>query len=154
MVKVGDVIIVKPGEKIPIDGQIIEGKTHIDEKVVTGESFPVGRGVGDEVIGATLNQEGLIRIKVIKVGKDTLLHQIINMVEEAQARRAPIQNLVDKISEYFVPAVVILAVLVLVGWWLVVCGPRLPLPAAPDWRIWIITFAPKMYLAVNHRTRL
>ena len=120
---VGDVIIVKPGEKIPIDGQIIEGKTHIDEKVVTGESFPVGRGVGDEVIGATLNQEGLIRIKVIKVGKDTLLHQIINMVEEAQARRAPIQNLVDKISEYFVPAVVILAVLVLVGWWLVVALP-------------------------------
>jgi len=122
-IKVGDIVVVKPGEKIPVDGKIVEGRTHLDEKVVTGESFPVTKTVGDEVIGATVNQEGLIKFKVEKVGKDTLLHQIINMVEEAQARRAPIQNLVDKISEYFVPAVVILAVIVFVGWFLVAALP-------------------------------
>src|SRR3989344_708530 len=115
-IQVGDIVLVKPGEKIPVDGVIVEGKTHVDEKVVTGESMPVGKEVGEAVIGATVNQEGVIRFKATKVGKDTLLHQIINMVEEAQARRAPIQNLVDKISERFVPAVVILAVLVFVGW--------------------------------------
>jgi P-type Cu+ transporter len=112
----GDIIIVKPGEKIPVDGVIVEGETHIDEKVVTGESFPVSRTVGNEVIGATVNQEGRIKFKATKVGKETLLYQIITMVEEAQARRAPVQDLVDKISEYFVPAVVILSVLVFAGW--------------------------------------
>ncbi|MCI0542316.1 heavy metal translocating P-type ATPase [bacterium] len=115
--KEGDIIIVKAGEKIPVDGIIVEGKTHIDEKVVTGESFPVGKGVGAEVIGATVNQEGLIKFRATKVGKDTLLYQIIRMVEEAQAKRAPIQDLVDKISEYFVPAVVLLSVMVFVGWY-------------------------------------
>ena len=114
--KVGEVVVVRPGEKVPVDGTIIEGKTHIDEKVVTGESFPVGKTVNDEVIGATINQEGLIKFKITKVGKDTLLSQIVAMVEEAQASRAPIQNLVDKISENFVPAVVVLSVLVFVGW--------------------------------------
>ncbi len=112
----GDIVVVRPGEKIPVDGIIVEGESHIDEKVVTGESYPVHKKVNDEVIGATVNQEGLLKFKATKVGKETLLHQIINMVEEAQARRAPIQNLVDKISEYFVPAVVVLAVGVFVGW--------------------------------------
>ena len=116
-IRVDDIILVKPGEKVPVDGIIIEGKTHIDEKVVTGESFPVGKEVGDEVIGATVNQEGLIKFRAMKVGKDTLLHQIITMVEEAQARRAPIQNLVDKISEYFVPAVVVIAGVVFTVWY-------------------------------------
>lgn len=114
--KEGDIVIVKPGEKIPVDGIIVEGNTHIDEKVITGESFPVKREVGSEVIGATINQEGRIKFKATKVGKNTLLYQIITMVEEAQARRAPVQDLVDKISEYFVPAVIILSVLVFVGW--------------------------------------
>src|SRR3989344_3535369 len=114
----GDTVVVRPGEKIPVDGIILEGKTHIDEKVVTGESFPVGKGMGDEVIGATINQEGLIKFKATKVGKDTLLYQIIRMVEEAQASRAPIQNLVDKISEKFVPVVIVIAVMTLVAWWL------------------------------------
>ncbi|MCH8889209.1 heavy metal translocating P-type ATPase [Patescibacteria group bacterium] len=112
----GDIIIVKPGEKIPVDGVIVDGETHIDEKVVTGESFPVKRKVGSEVIGATVNQEGRIKFKATKVGKDTLLNQIIVMVEEAQARRAPVQDLVDKISEYFVPAVVILSFITFAGW--------------------------------------
>ncbi len=116
-IMLGDIVIVKPGEKIPTDGVIVEGKSHIDEKVVTGESFPVGKGVGEEVIGATVNQEGLIKFRATKVGKDTLLYQIIKMVEEAQATRAPIQDLVDKISEYFVPAVVLLSVMTFVGWY-------------------------------------
>lgn len=116
---VGDIIVVRPGEKIPVDGVIVEGKTHIDEKVVTGESFPVGKETGDEVIGATINQEGLIKFKSTKVGKDTLLYQIIQMVEEAQAKKAPIQDFVDKISEYFVPAVVILSILTFVGWYFI-----------------------------------
>lgn len=114
--KVGEIVLVRPGEKVPVDGVIVEGKTHLDEKVVTGESFPVGKTVGDEVIGATINQEGLIKFKITKVGKDTLLSQIVAMVEEAQASRAPIQNLVDKISENFVPVVVVLSALVFVGW--------------------------------------
>ncbi|OHA14322.1 MAG: copper-translocating P-type ATPase [Candidatus Sungbacteria bacterium RIFCSPLOWO2_12_FULL_41_11] len=118
--KTGDIIIVRPGEKIPVDGVIVEGKTHIDEKVVTGESFPVSRGAGEEVIGATVNQEGLIKFKATKVGKDTLLYQIIQLVEEAQASRAPVQDLVDKISEYFVPAVVLFSALVFAVWYFVV----------------------------------
>jgi len=116
-ITLGDIVIVKPGEKIPVDGIITEGKTHIDEKVVTGESFPVGKSIGEEVIGATVNQEGLIKFRATKVGKDTLLYQIIKMVEEAQATRAPIQDLVDKISEYFVPAVVLLSMMTFVGWY-------------------------------------
>lgn len=118
--KEGDIIVVRPGEKIPVDGIIVEGHTHIDEKVVTGESFPVGKTVKDEVIGATVNQEGLIKFKAVKVGKNTLLYQIIQMVEEAQASRAPVQDLVDTISEYFVPAVVIFSVVVFSAWYFVV----------------------------------
>lgn len=122
-IKAGEIVVVRPGEKIPVDGIIVEGKTHIDEKVVTGESFPVSKEAGDEVIGATINQEGLVKFKATKVGKDTLLYQIIKMVEEAQASRAPIQNLVDKISEYFVPAVVVLSVMVFVGWYFMAALP-------------------------------
>jgi Cu+-exporting ATPase len=114
---VGDVIVIRPGEKVPVDGSIVEGKTHLDEKVVTGESYPVSKTVGDPVIGATINQEGFIKIKAEKIGKETLLYQIIRMVEEAQARKAPIQDLVDKISEYFVPAVVFLSVLTFCVWY-------------------------------------
>src|SRR3989338_6840128 len=113
----GEIIVVRPGEKIAVDGIIIEGETHIDEKVVTGESFPVKRIIGDQVIGATVNQEGLFKFKATKVGKETLLYQIVAMVEEAQARKAPIQDLVDKVSESFVPAVVVLSVLTFVGWY-------------------------------------
>lgn len=122
-IQAGETVVVRPGEKIPVDGIILEGKTHIDEKVVTGESFPVGKGAGDEVIGATINQEGMIRFKATKVGKETLLYQIIKMVEEAQATRAPIQNLVDKISEYFVPVVIVLAVITFVVWYFVFAFP-------------------------------
>jgi P-type Cu+ transporter len=114
--KEGDIVIVKPGEKVPVDGVLVEGETHIDEKVVTGESFPVKRIKGDKCIGATVNLEGRFKFKAEKVGKETLLNQIIRMVEEAQATRAPVQDLVDKVSEYFVPTVVVLSVLTFVGW--------------------------------------
>lgn len=114
--KEGDIVIVKPGEKIPVDGVITDGVSHLDEKVVTGESYPVKKTIGEKVIGATVNLEGRLKFKAEKVGKDTLLNQIIRMVEEAQATRAPVQDLVDKVSEYFVPAVVILSVLTFVGW--------------------------------------
>ena len=125
--KSGYIIVVRPGEKIPVDGVIIEGATHIDEKVVTGESFPVKKSVGEEVIGATVNQEGLFKFKATKVGKDTLLYQIIQMVEEAQATKAPIQDLVDKISEYFVPAVVTFSALVFAAWYFIVMGGGWPI---------------------------
>ncbi|HEY4477061.1 MAG TPA: heavy metal translocating P-type ATPase [Candidatus Paceibacterota bacterium] len=122
-IRVDEIVVVRPSEKIPVDGIVVEGKTHIDEKVVTGESFPVGKVTGDEVIGATINQEGLFKFRATKVGKDTLLSQIVRMVEEAQASRAPIQNLVDTISEYFVPAVIILSVIVFFGWYFVAALP-------------------------------
>lgn len=119
----GETVVVRPGGKIPVDGVILEGHTHIDEKVVTGESMPVGKTAGDEVIGATINIEGLIRFKATKVGTETLLYQIIQMVEEAQASRAPIQNLVDKISEYFVPAAVVLSLVTFAVWYFVFAFP-------------------------------
>ncbi|TSC75761.1 MAG: Cu2+-exporting ATPase [Parcubacteria group bacterium Gr01-1014_30] len=118
--QVGSIIMVRPGEKIPVDGVIIEGKTHIDEKVVTGESMPLGKTAGDEVIGATVNLEGLIKFKATKVGKETLLYQIVQMVEEAQASRAPVQDFVDKISEYFVPVVVVFSIIVFAAWYFIV----------------------------------
>ena len=117
--KEGDIVVVRPGEKIPVDGIIVEGESHIDEKVVTGESFPVKKGVNAEVIGATINQESMFKFRATKVGKNTLLYQIIRMVEEAQASRAPVQDLVDRVSEYFVPAVVVLAALTFVGWYFI-----------------------------------
>ena len=122
-IRKGETLVVRPGGKIAVDGVILEGKTHVDEKVVTGESMPVGKTAGDEVIGATVNIEGMIKFKATKVGKETLLYQIIQMVEEAQASRAPIQNLVDKISEYFVPAVVTLSVITFVVWYFIYAFP-------------------------------
>src|SRR3989338_1948692 len=117
--KVGDIFIVKPGTKIPTDGVIIEGASHIDEKVVTGESMPVGKKTGDEIIGATTNIEGFLKCKATKIGKDTLLYQIVKLVEEAQATRAPIQDVADRISEYFVPAVVVFALVTFAFWYFI-----------------------------------
>jgi len=113
---VGDTIIVKPGEKLPIDGEIIKGETSIDESMVTGESLPVEKGVGAKVIGATVNKSGSIRIVATKVGENTLLAHIIETVKRAQASRAPIQKLVDKISSVFVPIVIILALITFLMW--------------------------------------
>ena len=117
--QVGDIFLVKPGSRVPTDGIIIEGESSIDEKVVTGESMPVGKKANEEVIGATVNTYGLLKCKATKVGRDTLLHQIVRMVEEAQATRAPIQNVADRISERFVPSVVVFAILTAAGWYFV-----------------------------------
>lgn len=115
-VRIGDIVIVKPGAKIPVDGVIVEGSSSIDESMITGESIPVDKGVGDSIIGATINKQGNIRFKATKIGSDTLLAQIIKMVEEAQGSKAPIQALADKISSVFVPIVLGIAVLSLVLW--------------------------------------
>lgn len=115
-VVVGDVIIVKPGEKMPVDGVVIEGATSVDESMLTGESMPVSKGVGDEIIGASINKNGSIKYNATKVGKDTALSQIIKLVEEAQGSKAPIAALADAISEKFVPAIIIIAFVSLAGW--------------------------------------
>ena len=109
-------MIVKPGEKIPTDGIVVEGESSVDEKMITGESLPVGKTKGDEVIGATVNKHGLLKVKATKVGKETALSQIIHIVEQAQASTAKVQRLADSISAKFVPAVVITSVLTFVIW--------------------------------------
>lgn len=115
-VQLNDIMIVRPGEKIPTDGKIIEGKSSIDESMATGESMPVRKHEGDEVIGATVNQQGLLRVKAIKVGKDTFLSQVIKMVEECQGSKVPIQEFADKVTAYFVPTVLGIAALTFVLW--------------------------------------
>lgn len=116
-VKTGDIVRVRPGEKIPIDGKITEGSSSIDESMVTGESIPVDKNVGDSVIGATINKTGTFLFQATKVGNETMLAQIIKMVSEAQSSRAPIQRLADIISSYFVPIVLMLAALTFVVWY-------------------------------------
>jgi Cu+-exporting ATPase len=118
-VKVGDIMIVRPGEKIPTDGVVIEGESAVDESMATGESMPVQKKPGDEVIGATINQEGLLKIKATKVGKDTFLAQVIKMVEECQGTKVPIQEFADKVTGYFVPAVLLIALTTFVLWVLI-----------------------------------
>ena len=115
-VVVGDTLVVRPGEKVPVDGIISEGRSAFDESMITGESMPVSKGPGDEIIGATINKEGLIRFEATKVGKNTTLAQIVRMVQEAQGSKAPIQKLTDRISAYFVPVVIAIALLTFVGW--------------------------------------
>lgn len=119
-VNVGDHILIKPGEKIPVDGQIIEGQTTIDESMLTGESLPVEKGNADQVIGATINQHGSITVQATQVGKDTTLSGIVKVVEAAQGSKAPIQRIADHISNYFVPIVVGLALLTFLIWLLFV----------------------------------
>ncbi|MBI2627453.1 heavy metal translocating P-type ATPase [Candidatus Nomurabacteria bacterium] len=115
-VQVGDLIVVRPGEKIPVDGKITEGESEIDESMITGESMPVHKKVGGLVIGSTINKFGAFTFRATKIGKNTMLSQIIKMVEEAQGSKAPIQRLADLVSSYFVPAVFIVAVLTFLIW--------------------------------------
>ena len=117
-VEVGDVIAVKPGEKMPVDGEVIEGMTSVDESMLTGESIPVEKTVGDKIIGASINKNGAIRYKATRVGKDTALAQIIKLVEEAQGSKAPIAQLADVISGYFVPIVIALAIISASAWYI------------------------------------
>ncbi len=112
----GDIVIIKPGEKIPVDGVVIDGHSSIDESMITGESIPVEKKKGSIVIGATINKNGSLRFRATKVGKNTMLAQIIKMVEEAQASKAPIQRLADLVASYFVPSVIIIAILAFLFW--------------------------------------
>jgi len=120
----GDTVIVRPGDKIPVDGEVTDGASAVDESMLTGESIPVEKRPGDEVIGATLNKTGSFKFRATKVGKDTALASIIRMVKDAQGSKAPIQRVVDSVSGYFVPSVMILAVLAFVAWYLFGPEPR------------------------------
>src|SRR5438309_357749 len=116
LVQVDDRLVVRPGERIPVDGTVVEGSSAIDESMITGESIPVEKGVGDTAIGATINKSGLLTIRATRVGADTTLNQIIKLVEDAQVARAPIQRLADRVASVFVPAVVLIASLTFLVW--------------------------------------
>jgi Cu+-exporting ATPase len=118
-VEVGDLILVKPGEKMPVDGEVVEGITSVDESMLTGESIPVEKQIGDRIIGASINKNGSIKYKATKVGKDTALAQIIKLVEDAQGSKAPIAKMADIISGYFVPIVIALAIISGLAWYFI-----------------------------------
>src|SRR3989344_1177153 len=122
-VKVGDIIIVKPGEKIPVDGEVLSGHSSVDESMVSGESIPLEKTTGDLVIGATINKVGSFKFRATKVGKDTILSQIIKIVEEAQSQKAPIQKFADKVSSVFVPAVIVIALITFISWYFLLLSP-------------------------------
>lgn len=117
-VQIGDVVVVRPGEKIPVDGEIVEGSSSLDESMVTGESMPVKKQAGDEVIGATINQTGSFKFRATRVGRDTLLAQIVKLVQQAQGSKAPIQKLADRVTGWFVPAVIAIALATFIVWFL------------------------------------
>ncbi len=123
----GDLVLVRPGEKIPVDGEVTDGSSAVDESMLTGEPIPMTKRPGDTVVGATINQTGAFRYRATKVGADTMLAQIIRLVEQAQASKAPIQRLADLVSSYFVPAVVVVAIWTFVTWFLVGPDPALTL---------------------------
>jgi len=115
-VQVGDVVVVRPGEKIPVDGEVIEGHSAVDESMLTGESMPVEKSVGDMVIGATINKTGSFRFRATRVGRETALEQIVRLVRDAQGTKPPIQRLADVVAAYFVPAVILIALVTFTGW--------------------------------------
>ncbi|MFQ5537345.1 MAG: heavy metal translocating P-type ATPase [Gemmatimonadota bacterium] len=119
-VRVGDLVLVRPGERIPVDGVVESGASAVDESLLTGESMPVEKGPGDEVVGATINREGALRIRATRVGAETALAQIIRMVQEAQGSKAPIQQLADRVAAIFVPVVIAIAVVTFLIWWIAV----------------------------------
>ncbi len=115
----GDLMVVRPGERIPTDGVIMDGNSSIDESALTGESVPVDKSKGDELIGATINKNGLLKVKATKVGQDTVLSQIITLVEEAKTGKAKLEKMVDQVAKYFVPAIVVIAIGVFLGWYFI-----------------------------------
>lgn len=118
-VEAGDILLIRPGDRVPVDGKVIEGSSAIDESMITGESLPSDKQTGDEVIGATVNKTGLLKIQATKVGQDTVLSQIAKLVEEAQIGKAPLQRLADKVSSYFVPSVILIATVSALFWYFV-----------------------------------
>ncbi|MHA1713770.1 MAG: heavy metal translocating P-type ATPase, partial [Candidatus Ranarchaeia archaeon] len=147
-VKIGDVLIIRPGEKIPTDGVVIEGETTVDESMATGESMPVGKKSGDEVIGATINQEGLIKAKATRIGKDTFLSQVIKLVEEAQGTKVPIQEFADRITGYFVPTVLLIALSTFLLWIMFSDTISFMAKASEPILPWVILEQPIVILAV------
>ena len=115
----GDLMIIRPGERVPTDGMIVDGSSSIDESAITGESIPVDKVKGDEVIGATINKNGLLKVKATKIGQDTVLSQIITLVEEAKTGKSKLERMVDQVAKYFVPAIVIIAIGVFLGWYFI-----------------------------------
>ncbi|WP_333656945.1 heavy metal translocating P-type ATPase [Tissierella praeacuta] len=119
-VEIGDIVVVRPGERIPVDGIVVEGNSAVDESMITGESIPIDKTVDDEVIGATINKFGTFKFRATKIGKDTVLSQIIKLVEDAQGSKAPVQRLADKIAGVFVPVVVVIALITFLGFYFIV----------------------------------
>ncbi|MBD2175301.1 copper-translocating P-type ATPase [Pseudanabaena sp. FACHB-1998] len=116
-VQIGDIVLVRPGEKVPVDGEVIEGSSTVDEAMVTGESIPVRKQIGDEVVGATINKTGSFKFRATRIGKDTFLAQIVKLVQQAQGSKAPIQRLADQVTGWFVPAVIAIAIATFILWY-------------------------------------
>ncbi len=146
-VQVGDVMVVRPGEKIPTDGEIVEGESAIDESMATGESMPVAKAPGDEVIGATVNQDGLLKVQATAIGTDTFLAQVVKLVEEAQGTKVPIQDLADRITGIFVPIIIGIAALTFVAW-LLIPNVMQPLVDAGAFLPWVVPDLGVLTLAI------
>lgn len=146
--KVSDIMIVRPGEKIPTDGIVVEGESTVDESMATGESMPVQKKPRDEVIGATVNQEGLLKIKATRVGKDTFLAQVVRMVEECQGTKVPIQEFADKVTGYFVPAVLSIALVTFILWLLIPQTMTVIAKLASPFLPWVNLSQPSLMLAI------
>lgn len=123
--EVGNLVLIRPGEKVPIDGEVIDGNTYVDESMITGESLPVHKNVGDEVIGGTINGKGSVTVKVTRIGKDTILAKVIRLVEEAQFTKAPVQRLADKVAGVFVPIVILISIAAFFVWYFLGPDPKL-----------------------------
>ncbi|MBP9043323.1 MAG: copper-translocating P-type ATPase [Spirochaetes bacterium] len=145
---IGDVMVVRPGEKIPTDGKIIEGATTIDESMATGESIPVSKKAGDEVIGGTVNESGLIKVEVTKVGKDTFLSQLVKLVEEAQGSKVPVQEFVDKVTAYFVPTVLLISLATFIFWFIFPAAGRHIIVSAATFIPWVNPTLNRVSMAV------
>jgi Cu+-exporting ATPase len=146
-VRAGDLLRVRPGDRVPVDGAIVEGASTLDESMLTGESIPVERGRGDQVIGGTMNASGSFVMRAERVGRDTTLGQIVRLVEQAQGSKAPIQRVADRVTAWFVPAVLVLATLAFAGWMLVGPEPRLPFALSAAIAVLIIACPCAMGLA-------
>jgi Cu+-exporting ATPase len=148
-VEIGDIMIVKPGEKIPTDGLVLWGESSVDESIATGESMPVSKNAEDEVIGATVNQEGLLHVEATRIGKDTFLAQIIKMVEEAQGTKVPVQKFADEVIAVFVPVIIIVAFFTLIAWIMIPEPFNKVLAWGSKFIPWVDTGLPQIMLAIS-----
>ncbi len=144
----GDLVVVRPGEKIPADGVVVEGRGTVDESMVTGESIPVVRQADDEVVGATINQDGVLKVKITRVGKDSFLAQVVELVREAQATRVPVQAFADRVTSYFVPTVIALSVATFLVWAVFPAGPQAVAEWASGFLPWVDPTLGRLSLAL------